>query len=162
LWLASLGGQAIEGDKPAPLLRGNLGQGVAVLTLVAGQERERELVREITHVGLREADLGGQCRVHLAVGSGVLIAPPAKAHQDIGARGRVRKGKTLRFGGQQAQACPRTRFVRTPTRAAGHREDPVERRHRLLPCQIVAQDQQVAAVGTGQECRLRNQALLGV
>ena len=44
----------------------------------------------------------------------------------------------------------------------GHEADPVERLHRLLPCQRVAQDQQVAAVGTGQECRLIHQARLGV
>ena len=76
--------------------------------------------------------------------------------------GRVRKGNTLRFGGQQAQAGPRTRVVRTPTGAAGHREDSVERLHRLIPCQRVAHNQQIAAVGTGQEFRLINQALLGV
>jgi hypothetical protein len=42
--------------------------------------------------------------MHLAGGGVVLRAPPAKTPKDIVALGRVRKGKTLRFGGQQAQA----------------------------------------------------------
>jgi hypothetical protein len=42
--------------------------------------------------------------MNLAGGGVVLLAPPAKAHKDIVAIGRVRQGNTRRFGGQQAQA----------------------------------------------------------
>ena len=41
------------------LLRGNLGQAIAVLPLVAGQEWQIDLLIQIPHVGLRDADLGG-------------------------------------------------------------------------------------------------------
>ncbi len=50
--LASLGRSPIKGDEQAPLLRGHLRHMVSVLTLVAGQQRQRALLRESAHMGL--------------------------------------------------------------------------------------------------------------
>jgi len=135
---------------------------VAVLPLVAGQERQIDPLIQIAHVGRRDADLGGQVRVNLTVRGAVLLPPPANAYQHIIAIGGARKGEALTLCGKQAHTRARTGRVPTATGAAGHREDPVERLHSLIPCQIVAHDQQIAAVGTGQKFRLINQALLGV
>src|SRR6266516_1655707 len=95
LGLAPLRSQAIEGHDQAALLRGNLGQVVAVLPLVAGQERQIDLLIQIAHVGLRDADLGGQFGVNLAVRGAVLLPPPANAYQHIIAIGGARKGEAL-------------------------------------------------------------------
>jgi len=50
--LASLGRSPIKGEEQAPLLRGHLRHMVSVLTLVAGQQRQRALLRERAHMGL--------------------------------------------------------------------------------------------------------------
>jgi hypothetical protein len=57
--LAPLRRQAVESHEQAALLRGNLSQAIAVLPLVAGQEWQIDLLIQIPHVGLRDADLGG-------------------------------------------------------------------------------------------------------
>ena len=101
--LAAFGSQAIQSDDQAALGRGDLSQTVPVLPLVAGQERQIHLLIQIAHMGHGDADVRRQLGMNLAVGGVVLIAPPANAHKDIVAIGRVRKGNTLRFGGQQAQ-----------------------------------------------------------
>ena len=59
LGLAPLRRQAVESHDQAALLHGNLGQAIAVLPLVAGQEWQIDLLIQIPHVGLRDADLGG-------------------------------------------------------------------------------------------------------
>ena len=58
-----------------------------MLPLVAGQEWHRALLIQIPHVGLRDADLGGQCGVNLAVCGAGLLPPPANAHDDVVAIG---------------------------------------------------------------------------
>ena len=70
-----------------PCCCGNLGQAVAVLPLVAGQEWQIDLLIQIAHVGLRDADLGGQFGVNLAVRGAGLLPPPANAHEHIVAIG---------------------------------------------------------------------------
>ena len=145
-----------------PCCCGNLRQVVAVLPLVAGQQRQIDLLIQIAHVGLRDADLGGQFGVNLAVRGAGLLPPPANAHQHIIAIGGARKGDALPLGGQQAHARARTGRVRAATRSTGHREDAIEPLHGLIPRQIVAHHQQIAAMGTGQELRLINDALVGV
>src|SRR5207249_3566559 len=76
LGLAPLRSQAVESHDQAALLLGNLGQAIAVLPLVARQQRQIEVLIQIAHMGLRDADLGGEVRVNLAVGGTVLLSPP--------------------------------------------------------------------------------------
>ena len=133
-----------------------------MLTRVAGQERERELWRERTHRGRREAALGGQGRVHLAVRGVGRLAPPGQAHQHLRALGGTRKGEARGRGCKEAQACARTGRARTVPRSAGYRPDTSERLHDLIPRQIVAHHQQVAPGGPGPECRLIAETRLGV
>jgi hypothetical protein len=52
LGLASSWSQAVESHDQAPLLRSNLGEAIAVLPLVAGQEGQRDLLIQIAHVRL--------------------------------------------------------------------------------------------------------------
>jgi len=52
LRLAPLRRQAVERHDQATLLRGNLGEALAVLPLVAGQEGQIDLLIQIAHVGL--------------------------------------------------------------------------------------------------------------
>jgi hypothetical protein len=144
-----LGRQAVEGHDQAPLRRGDLGQVVVVLPLVASQQRQGEVLIQRAHVGLRDADLGGQFSMNLAVGGAGLLPPPAHAHQHLIALAGARKGDALPLCGEQAQARARTGRVRTAPRSAGHREDAIESLHGLIPGQIRAHHQQIATVGTG-------------
>ena len=100
--------------------------------------------------------------MNLAIGGAVLLPPPANAHQHIIAIAGARKGDTLTRCGEQAHARPRTGRVRTAPRSAGNREDAIEHLHGLIPRQVGAHHQQIAAGGTGQEIRLIDNALLGV
>src|SRR5207253_9788409 len=119
LWLTSLGRQAIEGDNQAALRCGNLGQVGAVLPLVAGQEGQIDLLIQIAHVGLRDADLGGQFGVNLTVCGAVLLPPPANAYQHIIAISGARQGDALTLCGKLAHTRARTGRVPTATRSAG-------------------------------------------
>ena len=87
LGLAPLRSQAVESHDQAALLLGNLGQTIPVLPLVAGQKGQIDLLIQIAHVGLRDADLGGQFGVNLAVRGAGLLPPPANAHDDVVAIG---------------------------------------------------------------------------
>ena len=133
-----------------------------MLPLVAGQEGQIGLLIQIAHVGLRDADLGGQFGVNLAVRGVVFLAPPANAYQHIIAIGGARQGDALPLCGKQAHTRARTGRVPTATGSAGHREDAIEQLHGLIPRQIVAHHQQVAAMGTGEEFRLINDTLVGI
>jgi hypothetical protein len=135
---------------------------VTVLPLVAGQEWQIDLLIQIAHVGRRDADLGGQFSVNLAVRGAVLLPPPANAHHNVIAIGGARKGDALPLCGEQTHARAYTRRVRTAPRAAGNREDAIEHLHGFIPRQIVVAYQEVAAVGTGEEFRLIDNTLLGV
>jgi len=104
LRLAAFGSQAIQSEDQAALSLGDLRQTVPVLPLVAGQERQLHLLIQIAHMGHGDADVRRQLGMNLAGGGVVVRAPPAHAHKDIVAIGRVRKGNTLRCGGPQAQA----------------------------------------------------------
>jgi hypothetical protein len=157
-----LRGQAIKGNEQATLLHSDLGQALAVLPLVACQQRQIEVLIQIAHMGLRDADLGGQVRVNLAVSGAVLPPPPANTHEDIIAIAGAREGNALPLCREQAHARACTGRVRTATRSAGHREDAIEHLHGLIPRQISAHDQRITAVRTGQEFRLIDHALLGV
>ena len=77
------------------MLRGALGPVRVVLPLVAGEERQIDLLIQIAHVGLRDANLGGQFGVNLAIRGVVLLAPPANAHQHILAVRGAGKGDAL-------------------------------------------------------------------
>ena len=105
---------------------------------------------------------GGQFGVNLAVRGAVLLPPPANADEHIIAIGGARQGDALPLCGQQAHARARTGCVRTAPGATRHREDAIKHLHGLIPRQIVAHHQQVATMGTGQEFRLINDALVGV
>jgi hypothetical protein len=154
--------QAVESHDQAALLLGNLGEMVAVLPLVAGQERQINLLIQIGHVGLRDADLGGQFGVNLTVCGAGLLPPPANAYQHIIAIGGARKGEALTLCGKQAHTRARTGRVPTATGSAGHRDDAIECLHGLIPGEIVAHHQEIATVGTGHQFRLINHALLGI
>src|SRR2546428_11276028 len=117
---------------------------------------------QVAHMGLRDGDVDRQVGVNLSVGGVVLLAPPANAHDHIVPIGRARKRHPLCLGGEQAQGCTLTRRVGTAPRSAGYREDATQGLHGLVPCQIVAQHQQVTAVGTGEEFGLINDTLLSV
>ena len=133
-----------------------------MLPLVARQQRQIEVLIQIAHMGLRDADLGGEVSVNLAVGGTVLLSPPANTHEHIIAIAGAREGDALPLCREQAHARARTCGMRTATRSAGNREDAIEHLHGLIPRQIGAQHQQVAAVRTGQDLRLIDNALLGV
>src|SRR5258705_12902318 len=66
LGLAPLRSQAVEGHDHAALLLGNLGQAIAVLPLVAGQEGQIDLLIQIAIIGLRDTDTGSEGSVQLA------------------------------------------------------------------------------------------------
>ena len=160
--LARLGCHAVEGHDQAAVLLGELGQAVSVLPLVARQKGQIDLLIQVAHMGLRDGDVDRQVGVNLSVGGVVLLAPPANAHDHIVPIGRARKRHPLCLGGEQAQGCTLTRRVGTAPRSAGYREDATQGLHGLVPCQIVAQHQQVTAVGTGEEFGLINDTLLSV
>lgn len=90
--------QAIEGHDHAALLRGHLGQAIAVRPVVASQEWQIDLLIQIPHVGLRDADLGGQFGVNLAVRGAGLLPPPANAHDDVVAIGGAGRRHALPRG----------------------------------------------------------------
>jgi hypothetical protein len=90
--------QAVEGHDHAALLLGNLGEAIAVLPLVAGEKWHIDLLIQITHVGLRDADLGGQFGVNLAGRGAGLLPPPANAHDDVVAIGGAGRRDALPRG----------------------------------------------------------------
>src|SRR2546426_7205772 len=68
---------------------------VSVLTFVAGQQRQIELLIEIAHMGLGDAHLRGELQVNFAVRGAVLLAPPANPHQYLIAIGGARRSQAL-------------------------------------------------------------------
>jgi hypothetical protein len=139
-----------------------LSEAIAVLPLVAGQEGQRDLLIQIAHMGLRDTDPGSQCRVHLAVRGAGFLSPPANVDDDVVAIGGAGRREALPLCGEQAQARADTRGVRAATRSTRHREDTIEPLRGLIPRQIVARHEEVATMGTGQELRVINHALVGV
>ena len=122
------------------LLR-NLRQMVSVLTFVAGQQRQIELLIEIAHMGLGDAHLRGELQVNFAVRGAVLLAPPANPHQYLIAIGGARRSQALSLRGVQAHSKASTGRTRTATGPAGYRQGASERLHGLIPRQIVTHDQ---------------------
>jgi hypothetical protein len=133
-----------------------------VLPLVAGEEGQRDLLIQIAYVRLRDADSGGQWSVQLTVRGAGLLPPPAKVDDDVVAIGGAGRREALPRCGEQAQARACTCGVRAATRSTRHRDDAIEHLHGLIPRQIVARHEEVATMGTGQEVRVINDALMGV
>ena len=75
-----------------------------MLPLVAGQEGQIDLLIQIAHVGLRDADPRGQCSVNLTVGGAGLLPPPANVDDDVVAIGGAGRRDALPLCGEQAQA----------------------------------------------------------
>ena len=91
-----------------------------------------------------------------------LLPPPANVDDDVVAIGGASRREALPLGGEQAQARANTCGVWAVPRSARHREDTIEPLHGLIPRQIVARHEEVATMGTGQELRVINHALVGV
>ena len=126
-----------------------ISQAIAVLPRVAGQEWPRALVRQRPHVGRRDAALGGQCGVQLAVWGAGLLPPPAQAHDVI-----VRHRGSRRARGLAPPLTARAGASLHPGRAGSAPVDsqPRERARasaRSYPRQIVARHEQIATMGTG-------------
>jgi hypothetical protein len=100
--------------------------------------------------------------VHLAVRGAVLRSPPGKAHHHILARGGARQGEALRLCCKQAHTRACTGHVRPVPGSTRSRKDTIERWHGLIPSKIVVHHEQIATVGTGQEFRVVEDALVGV
>ena len=157
-----MGSQAVEGHDQAALLLGNLGEALAVLPLVAGQEGQRDLLIQIAHMGRRDTDPGSQCSVNLAIRGAGFLSPPANVDDDVVAIGGAGRREALPLGGEQAQARADTRGVRAAPWSTRHRDDAIEPLHGLIPRQIVARHEEVATMGTGQEFRVIDETLFRV
>src|SRR6266566_3745541 len=113
-------------------------------------------------MGGGETQRGGKVGVHLARGGALVLPQPANAHAHGITRGGAGRRQALGVGGEQAHACAWTRRMRTAAWSSGNRANVLERLHGLIPGEGVARDQEVPTMETGQQFRLRDDALWGV